>query len=155
MARGRRAAPGRRGGTGRGGGTPDEPEEEEEDTGTSVDDLTAEADPETFDQTFQDGDANLRIEGEFEPTAGSKQVIPRIAYVLNYNLVYNEERDRWEGQKKAGTEADQARAVLPSGLLPSQILVQEVPAPVFSRGPPTDPTSTETVPDPTVTTTII
>jgi len=107
VARGRRAAPDRRAGTGRAGGTTDTDEDDEE-ADTSVSDLTTEADPATFDQTFTDDDAALRIEGEFEPVAGPKQVIPRVAYVLNYNLVYNEARDRWEPQKKvsnAGTQA--------------------------------------------------
>jgi len=99
VARGRRAAPDRRAGTGRAGGTTDTDEDDEE-ADTSVSDLTTEADPATFDQTFTDADADLRIEGEFEPVAGPKQVIPRVAYVLNYNLVYNEARDRWEPQKK-------------------------------------------------------
>lgn len=99
MSRGRRAAPGRRGGLGRSGTTEDSDDDEEAED-TSVSDLTTEADPATFDQTFTDDDAALRIQGEFEPVAGPKQVIPRVAYVLNYNLVYNEARERWEPQKK-------------------------------------------------------
>jgi hypothetical protein len=67
---------------------------------TSLADLTTEADPQQFDQTFTAGDANLTIQGRFDPVAGSRQVIPRVAYVLNYNLVYNEARDRWEPKKK-------------------------------------------------------
>jgi len=67
---------------------------------TSLDDLTTEADPQQFDQTFVAGDASLTIQGRFDPVAGARQVIPRVAYVLNYNLVYNESRDRWEPKKK-------------------------------------------------------
>jgi hypothetical protein len=84
---------------GAGGGSEEAPDDDDE-TGTSVEDLTTTADPGTFDQTFTDDDAELRIQGEYEPVAGRKQVIPRIAYVLNYNLVYNETRERWEPQKK-------------------------------------------------------
>jgi hypothetical protein len=103
MVRGRRAAPGRRGGVGRSGGTTDDAEEDDEedleddDPGpTSVDDLTQEADPGTFDRTFTDDSSPLSIAGNFDPTAGPKQAIPRVAFVLNFNLVYNPERNRWE-----------------------------------------------------------
>jgi hypothetical protein len=70
---------------------------------TSLDDLTTEADPHQFNTTFTAGDAQLNIEGAFDPVAGSRQVIPRVAYVINYNLVWNEDRQRWEPKKK---EAD-------------------------------------------------
>lgn len=63
---------------------------------TSIQDLVNPADAQQFDQTFSDADANLNIEGAFDPTAGDKQVIPRIAFVLNFNLVYNEQQERWE-----------------------------------------------------------
>lgn len=66
---------------------------------TSLTDLTTEADPQQFDQTFTAGDADLTIQGRYDPVAGSRQVIPRVAYVINYNLVYNESRDRWEPKK--------------------------------------------------------
>lgn len=74
---------------------------------TSLADLTTEADPQQFDRTFTAGGAPLRIQGAFDPVAGNKQVIPRVAYVLNYNLVYNESRDRWEPQKKGSGGAGQ------------------------------------------------
>jgi hypothetical protein len=63
---------------------------------SSIQDLVNPADAQDFDQTFTDADANLNIEGAFDPVAGDKQVIPRIAYVLNFNLVYNESEERWE-----------------------------------------------------------
>jgi hypothetical protein len=63
---------------------------------SSIQDLVQPADVQTFDQTFTDAGAELDIEGEFEPVAGDKQVIPRIAYVLSYQLVYNPEQERWE-----------------------------------------------------------
>jgi len=63
---------------------------------SSIQDLVNPADAEEFDQTFTDADAALDIEGDFDPVAGDKQVIPRIAYVLNFNLVYNESEERWE-----------------------------------------------------------
>lgn len=63
---------------------------------TSIKDLTAEADPRSFDRSFTSDTANLTIQGDFDPVAGTKQVIPRVAYTLNFNFVYNPERDRWE-----------------------------------------------------------
>jgi hypothetical protein len=63
---------------------------------SSIEDLISPADVSTFDQTFTDESAELDIEGEYEPVAGTKQVIPRIAYVLSYQLVYNPEQERWE-----------------------------------------------------------
>jgi len=79
----------------------DDVDEDEADAGepqpsTSLADLTTEADPQQFDQTFTAGDADLTIQGRYDPVAGSRQVIPRVAYVINYNLVYNPDRDRWE-----------------------------------------------------------
>jgi len=103
VARGLRSSPGRRVRPGAGSAVDEEPADDDEEADTSVSDLTTEADPATFDRTFTDTDADLSIEGEFEPVAGPKQVIPRVAYVLNYNLLYNENRDRWEPQKKAPT----------------------------------------------------
>jgi hypothetical protein len=66
---------------------------------SSIQDLVQPADVQAFDQTFTDAGAELDVEGEFEPVAGDKQVIPRIAYVLNYNLIYNEAQERWEPQE--------------------------------------------------------
>jgi hypothetical protein len=83
-----------------GGGDEDTNGADEPQPSTSLADLTTEADPQQFDQTFTAGDADLTIQGRFDPVAGSRQVIPRVAYVLNYNLVYNESRDRWEPKKK-------------------------------------------------------
>jgi|APHM01.1.fsa_nt_gi hypothetical protein len=65
---------------------------------SSIEDLQPAADPNQFDQTFTDQNADLDIQGEFDAVAGPKQVIPRIAYVLNFNLIYNEDKDRWEPQ---------------------------------------------------------
>jgi hypothetical protein len=95
-------------------------EDDDQDAGTlptSLDDLTTEADPQQFDRTFTAGGAPLRIQGAFDPVAGNKQVIPRVAYVLNYNLIYNESRDRWEPQKKSdvGGVTGAARAFQASG----------------------------------------
>jgi hypothetical protein len=90
-----------------GGGAPaEDDEDDDEQEETSVSDLTSEADPNQFDQTFTDSDAALTIQGAFDPVAGPKQVIPRVAFVLNYNLIYNEERGRWEPQKKSDLAAE-------------------------------------------------
>lgn len=70
---------------------------------SSIQDLVNPADAQQFDQTFSDADANLNIEGAFDPVAGDKQVIPRVAYVLNFNLLYNEQQERWEPQRSGDT----------------------------------------------------
>jgi len=70
---------------------------------SSIQDLVNPADAQQFDQTFSDADASLTIEGEFDAVAGDKQVIPRIAYVLNFNLLYNEQEERWEAQRVGDT----------------------------------------------------
>jgi len=70
---------------------------------SSIQDLVNPADAQQFDQTFSDADANLNIEGAFDPVAGPKQVIPRVAYVLNFNLLYNEQQERWEPQRSSDT----------------------------------------------------
>jgi len=104
VSRGRRSSSGR--------GDIDDPDTagfddvtDEEDPDTSVADLTSEADPSEFDRTFSADGAPLTIAGDFDPTAGSKQVIPRIAYTINYNFVWNPDRGRWEpdtGNSDAG-----------------------------------------------------
>jgi hypothetical protein len=66
---------------------------------SSIEDLISPADVSTFDQTFTDESAELDIEGEYEPVAGTKQVIPRIAYVQAYQYVYNPDAERWEPQE--------------------------------------------------------
>jgi hypothetical protein len=79
----------------------DEPtDESEEEPPTSIEDLTQETDPSRFDRTFLSSAADLDIEGQFDPVAGPKQVLPRMAYVINLNYVYNENRERWEPKKK-------------------------------------------------------
>jgi hypothetical protein len=73
---------------------------------SSLPDLTTQADPQAFDQVFSDADADLRLQGRFDPVAGPKQVIPRVAYTINFQMVYNESRGRWEPQKKSDLEAE-------------------------------------------------
>jgi len=98
--------------------TDDESDESEDADGpaqipsTSIQDLINPADAQQFDQTFSDADAALDIEGAFDPTAGAKQVIPRIAFVLNFNLVYNEAQERWEPDtgNEGGVSGASARA---------------------------------------------
>jgi len=99
-------------------GESDESDESEDADGpaqipsTWIQDLINPADAQQFDQTFSDADANLNIEGAFDPTAGDKQVIPRIAFVLNFNLVYNEAQERWEPDtgNEGGVSGASARA---------------------------------------------
>lgn len=81
------------------GPLPDDEEEEEEEPQeptTSLDELQSEADAQQFDRTFLARSGDFRIEGQFSPAPFPLQVIPRVAYTINYNMVYNEERDRWE-----------------------------------------------------------
>lgn len=73
--------------------SPDEPDPTGE---TSIEDLTSEADVEAFDRTFTAGDANLTLQGAFDPVAGQKQVLPRVAYTINYNFIWNPDKGRWE-----------------------------------------------------------
>jgi len=83
-----------------------EGETEPEDEGappTSIEDLTQETQPERFDRTFLSSAADLTIQGEFDPAPGAKQVLPRVGYTINYNYVYNPERDRWEPDEGNGT----------------------------------------------------
>lgn len=90
----------------------EEEEEQPEDPGTSIDDLANEADAETFDQTFTDQDVKLSLQGDFDAVAGSKQVIPRIAYTVNFQMVWNPDRQRWEPDEgNRGT----LRAILDGG----------------------------------------
>jgi len=81
----------------------DEDPDQVEEPDSSIEDLVQPADPGQFDRTFRAGDANLNIEGEFDPVAGQRQVIPRVAYVLSYQLVYNPDRERWEPDTGNGT----------------------------------------------------
>jgi len=76
--------------------TGEEGESDEELPPTSIEDLTQETDPNRFDRTFLSSAADLTIEGQFDPAAGPKQVLPRLAYTINYNYVYNPKRGRWE-----------------------------------------------------------
>lgn len=67
--------------------------------------LIQEADPERFDRTFRATDKNFRIGGAINsPSPFPLQTLPRLAYVINYNVVYNEDRERWEPQKKSSPE---------------------------------------------------
>jgi hypothetical protein len=86
-------------------GTLEEDEEDEEptgmQTGTSLDEFAIESDPERFDRTFRSTGADLDIEGRFDPAPGAKQVLPRLAYTINFQMVWNPDRERWEPQKKS------------------------------------------------------
>jgi len=72
---------------------------EEEDTDTSIADLVGQAEPEVFDRTFL-------VEKEDLPAATDNpwpvpqpwQGIPRLAFVVNLNYVYDEENGEWVRQ---------------------------------------------------------
>lgn len=78
----------------------EEDAEEVEAPETSIEDLVNQADMNQFDQTFTDASSNLSLQGGFDPVAGDLQVIPRLAYVINFNMVWNPSKDRWEPKKK-------------------------------------------------------
>lgn len=82
----------------------DEPadEEEEDDEFTSTSEaMTSTADPEQFDRTFLAKKENWRLAGPFaSPAPFPLQVIPRMAYVINYSYIFNEDQQQWEPQKK-------------------------------------------------------
>jgi len=64
--------------------------------------LIQEADPESLDRTFRANKQHFRIGGAISsPSPFPLQTLPRLAYVINYNVVYNEDRERWEPQKKS------------------------------------------------------
>lgn len=73
---------------------------------TSIVDLTNQANVNQFDRTFTDGAANLTIEGAFDPVAGPKQVLPRVAYVINFNMVWDPDQGIWVPKKKDRTIDD-------------------------------------------------
>jgi len=78
--------------------TPPE-EDEEDDKGTSIADLVGEAEPEVFDRTFlvekEDAPAST---GDPWPIPQPWQGLPRLAFVVNLNYVYDEENEEWMRQ---------------------------------------------------------
>jgi hypothetical protein len=91
---------------GGGGDVDDDDGEDDPEAGeqppTSLDELQTEADAETFDQTFLAQAENFRLEGGFSPAPLPLQVIPRVAYTINYNFVWNPDRERWEPDEGNG-----------------------------------------------------
>jgi hypothetical protein len=85
-------------------------------TGTSLDEFAIQSDPERFDRTFRSTGADLDIEGRFDPAPGVKQVLPRLAYTINFQMVWNEDRERWEPQKKSslGVTLKKSKDINPS-----------------------------------------
>jgi hypothetical protein len=77
--------------------------------------LTGEADPERFDRTFLAQSDSFQIGGAVtSPAPFPLQVLPRVAYVINYNVVYDEARDKWVPQHPFSDEG-LLREVLDSG----------------------------------------
>jgi len=66
-----------------------------------------ETEPSRFDRTFLSSAADLTIQGDFDPAPGAKQVLPRLAYTINYNYVYNPDRGRWEPDEGKARAADE------------------------------------------------
>jgi hypothetical protein len=77
--------------------------------------LTGEADPERFDRTFLAQSDSFQIGGAVtSPAPFPLQVLPRVAYVINYNVVYDPDRDKWVPQHPFSDEG-LLREVLDSG----------------------------------------
>jgi len=78
--------------------TPPE-EDEEDDEGTSIADLVGEAEPEVFDRTFlvekEDAPAST---GDPWPIPQPWQGLPRLAFTVNLNYVYDEANEEWVRQ---------------------------------------------------------
>jgi hypothetical protein len=72
------------------------------------------ADVDQFDQTYLAQSQNFKIEGEFSPAPFPLQVLPRVAYTINYNFVYNDSRGRWEPQKKSNQGIDTGTFTIPN-----------------------------------------
>lgn len=84
---------------GLGGGVVEEDEDEAADdfesTGTARD-LTTEADPAIFDQTFQATKSDVPIGvGEEVPIPRPWQGIPRVAMVFNFNYIWDDTNNEW------------------------------------------------------------
>jgi hypothetical protein len=99
---------------------PDEGDNEDDDQDdqpqqTSLADLTTEADPQQFDRTFTTADADYNILGRFDPVPSRKQVIPRVAYTVNFQMVWNEDRQRWEPQKKSRLADNRSASIYQAG----------------------------------------
>jgi len=111
---------------------------------TSIEDLTQETEPERFDRTFLSSGADLTIDGDFDPVAGPKQVLPRMAYVLSLQYNYNPERDRWEpaeGNGKAEeTDSEEPVERPPAGAQPRVSVETNRVSPNTGQQPSTDVT---------------
>jgi len=71
------------------------------------------ADPEEFDQTFTAGRGNFNIGGAISsPASFPLQALPRLAYVINYNVVYDEDQDKWVPQKKSEPQDDENEVII-------------------------------------------
>lgn len=75
--------------------------------------ITSEADPEHFDRTFLGKQENFVLRGDVtSPAPFPLQVIPRVAYTINYNFVWDDSEEAWVPQNPfsggggvAGTES--------------------------------------------------
>jgi len=109
------------------GEVPDE-EDGEDDDGTSIADLVGEAEPEVFDRTFlvekEDAPAST---GDPWPVPQPWQGLPRIAYVINLNYVYDEANEEWvrqgpfEGGGGVFAEADSGQVSLTQASSPTTV----------------------------------
>lgn len=81
--------------------TPDDEEGTDEDQAetadTSLDDLVSGADPQSFDSTFNVTRDDIPVAtGSQFPVPRPWQGIPRLAFVVNLNYVWNETAEEWE-----------------------------------------------------------
>jgi hypothetical protein len=129
--------------------------EEAAETTSTLEQLRASGDPTSTARTpmFDAGDIPVRP-GEW-PIGYPLQGVPRVAVTLNLNYVYNEEREEWErdtGFRKP--PQDTREPPLGTGTFGSPG-VPKLPDPELSTGTEPDPTGTATVPDPSLSTTIV
>lgn len=79
----------------------------EEDLPPSPEDIqVSAADVGTFDETYLAESQNFGIKGEFAPAPYPLQVLPRVAYTINYNFVWDDDRERWVPKKKGDLVVD-------------------------------------------------
>lgn len=134
----------------------DEPEEDAS-ADTSIEDLTVDEPDPGFDQPTQVSRSDIPFKpGQAPAIPRPWQGIPRIAVVYNLNYVYDPDAERWI--KKTPTKADQFGDVLDPVLGIGQVGdpgVVSVNSPTIETNPSGAALTTESVNDPTLSTTIV
>lgn len=122
---------------------------------STLEQLRAAGDPTSTARTPMFGPGDIPVRPGEWPLGYPLQGVPRVAVTLNLNYVYNPERGEWErdtGFRKP--PQDTREPLLGTGTF-GDPGVPELPEPEIATGPEPDPTGTGTVPDPTISTTIV